>query len=131
MVHIFDTDSGRELGPLHHADPIKWISGLAWHPNGRLLASGCDDRKIHVWDVGRCAELMAPWVGHPGLGILLPYNHAGDRLVSADWTGQTRLWDAGTGRMILGYGAVAFQQTQDDRLYSASSMSTAARSWRR
>ena len=26
-------------------------SGLAWHPSGQLLAVGCDDRLIYLWDV--------------------------------------------------------------------------------
>src|SRR5437899_4879620 len=91
--------------------------GLAWHPDGRRLATGCDDRKIHVWDVKTAVEVMPPWTGHTNIGIALAFNHAGDRLVSGDWNGQTRLWDARTGRLLITLASSAgIQFTPHDRL---------------
>jgi serine/threonine protein kinase/WD40 repeat protein len=100
-VRIFNTETGAELPPLRHAEVVTWTSGIAWHPDGKRLASACDDRRIHVWDVGRAMETMAPWTGDSSLGVALSFNQAGDRVVSAGWDGQTRLWDAATGRLML------------------------------
>jgi WD40 repeat protein len=100
-VRLFDTDSGREL-PALRVPGGTWVHSVAWHPDGRRLAAGCNDCKIHVWDAETTAEVMPPWADPVvGDGMLVRFNHAGDRLVSADWAGQTGLWDAGSGRLLL------------------------------
>jgi WD40 repeat protein len=109
--------TGRELVPLRHAEGITWTTGLAWHPDGRRLATACNDRKIHLWDAESANEVMAPWAGHSADGIGLGFNHAGDRLVSTDWGGQTRLWDVATGRLLLtAPNSLGLQFSSDDRL---------------
>jgi serine/threonine protein kinase/WD40 repeat protein len=100
-VRIFDVDRGKELAPLRHPPQVIWTTGLAWHPDGRRLATACGDCKIYLWDVETAAQRTLPWEGHTCAGISLAFNHAGDRLVSHDWTGRTRLWDAVTGRLLL------------------------------
>src|SRR5262245_56003200 len=94
-----------------HAPPVATVHGVAWHPDGRHLATGCDDNKIHVWDTESAAEVMAPWEGHIDNGISLAFNRTGDRLASTDWGGQFHLWDATTGQLLLtmpGSGLVQF-----------------------
>jgi WD40 repeat protein len=60
---------------------------------------------------------MPPWTGHTNLGLQVAFNHAGDRLVSNDWSGQTRLWDVTTGRLLLTMpGNFGLQFSPDDRL---------------
>jgi WD40 repeat protein len=88
-VRLFDTAGGREFPPLR-SPAVTWIHSVAWHPDGRRLAAGCNDRKIHVWDAETAAEVMSPWADPVvGDGMRVRFNHAGDRLVSADWDGQT------------------------------------------
>jgi WD40 repeat protein len=101
VVRLFDVDTGRELPPLRHPDTVSWIAGLAWHPDGRHLATGGNDIQIRYWDADAPAEVRAPWEGHRAYGVFLAFNHAGDRLVSADWGGQPQLWDADSGRLLL------------------------------
>ncbi len=101
-VRFFDVgDPRKELPPLHHGPEVTWTSGLAWHPGGRRLATSGDDRKIHLWDVDRQAEVTAPWEGGLQGGSTLRFTATGDRLVSNDWSRQARLWDAATGRLLL------------------------------
>src|SRR5262249_20065572 len=38
-VRLFDVDRGTEDRPLRHGPGVSWISGLAWHPDGRRLAT--------------------------------------------------------------------------------------------
>jgi serine/threonine protein kinase/WD40 repeat protein len=100
-VRIFDIDQGQERKPLRHPPEVTWTTGLAWHPGGRRLATSCGDGKIYLWEVESAALRTLPWEVHPTAGFYLAFNHAGDRLVSEDWTEHTRLWDAVTGRLLL------------------------------
>jgi len=61
-VHIVDLETGAERAPLHH--PTNIVS-LAWGDGGRLLAAGCDDGNIYVWDVPG-HRLQAVLEGHQG-----------------------------------------------------------------
>src|SRR5262249_46094240 len=100
-VRLFDVDTDRELPPLRHPQAVTHIWSVAWHPHGPRLATGCNDFKIYLWDADAAREVIPPWEGHTSEGITLAFNHAGDRLVSNEWGGQTRLWDATTGRLQL------------------------------
>jgi eukaryotic-like serine/threonine-protein kinase len=130
-VQLFDADTGRELAALRQPAPVSYIFSVAWHPDGRRLAAGCNDRKIHLWDTETATEVMSPWTGHTADGIRVAFNHAGDRLVSLDWGGQTRLWDAATGRMLLTMpGAFGLQFSPDDRLLGPATSGNKIRLWR-
>jgi serine/threonine protein kinase/WD40 repeat protein len=116
-VRIFDIDQGQERTPLRHPKSVGWTTGLAWHPDGRRLATACGDFKIYLWDVETATQRTLPWEGHTCAGIYLAFNHAGDRLVSNDWTGRTRLWDAVTGRLLLSSSDLAgWRFNRDDTL---------------
>jgi WD40 repeat protein len=126
-VQLFDTDTGKELPALPHP---AGVHSLSWHPDGRRLATGCYDRKIHVWDTKTATEVMSPWTGHTSDGIQVAFNHAGDRLVSRDWVSPPRLWDAATGRTLLTLPGFGIQFSSDDRLLGPASSSNKAALWR-
>jgi len=115
-VRIFDVDTGRELPPLRHSEEIRKIYGLAWHPDGRRLAVGCEGRKIHIWNTESATEVMSPLGGHADDGILVTFNHVGDRLVSSDWSGQICLWDTVSGSLMLTTSGFVVQFSADDGL---------------
>jgi serine/threonine protein kinase/WD40 repeat protein len=100
-IRLIDVNSGKELPALRNAKIDSWMHGLAWHPEGRLLAATSEDKKIHVWDTQAAAEVMPPLEGHAGSGINMAFNHQGDRLLSSSWDRQTYLWDPVTGRLLL------------------------------
>ena len=115
-VRIFDATTGQEHKPLRHSPGSSWASGLAWHPDGRRIATSCDTQ-IFLWDAATATPLTLPWEGHTTQGIHLAFNHAGDRVVSTDWGGETRLWDAVTGRLLLrSPGYVGLRFSRDDKL---------------
>ena len=110
-VQLFDTDTGKELPGLPHPAAVTYLS---WHPDGHRLATGCNDRKIHLWDTQTATEVMSPWTGHTSDGLVVAFNHKGDRLASNDWVGQPRLWDTVSGRTLLTLPGVGFQFSSND-----------------
>ncbi len=131
-IVVLDGASGREARRLRPANKdVTQVSSLAWHPGGRRLAAACNDFRIHVWDVEAGREAMAPWGGQFDWGIRIGFNHAGDRLVSYDWSRQTRLWDANTGRLLLTLpGCVTPQFSADDTLMGPQRLGGRVRLWR-
>ncbi len=89
-------------GTVHHRLPHPgYVYGIAWRPDGRRLAVGCGDKLIYFWDPADGRQATAPWKGGIASGIRLSFNEAGDRLMSTDWAGILRLWDARTGRDLI------------------------------
>ncbi|MGH7138824.1 MAG: hypothetical protein ACREHD_24010, partial [Pirellulales bacterium] len=65
--------------------------------------------------------VVPPLDGHKQDAVIMRFNHAGDRLVSNDWAGILRLWDARTGRQLLTQPAIGtcLAFSRDDRMLAA------------
>jgi WD40 repeat protein len=115
-VQVYDLDSGRVLSTLEHPEGVQ---AVAWHPEGRLLATGCNDHRIYLWDMAGSGmagqgkpELRgtqagpgtppAPRVleGHTWEVHNLAFDAGGDWLVSFGWDMTLRLWDVATRRQL-------------------------------
>jgi WD40 repeat protein len=70
--------------------------GLAFHPNGRLLAAASLVRKVRVWDA-RTGRLVRELAGHDDTVNCVAYSPDGRYLVSAADDYTVRLWDADSG----------------------------------
>jgi WD40 repeat protein len=97
-VLIADLDSGKVVRTL--AGHAGGLHGLAWHPDGRLLAVGCDDYHVHLWDADRGTK-RAVLKGHQAEAVHVTFNNHGDLLASQSWDGTTRLWDPWTGQALV------------------------------
>jgi serine/threonine protein kinase/WD40 repeat protein len=128
-VLLFDVDSGAELPALRPPPGVTWTYEVAWHPDGRRLAAGCNDQKIHIWDTQTGTEVMPPLVGRAD-GSVVAFNHAGDRLVSTDWSGVAHVWDTATGRLLLTAPAFYWHCSPTDRLHGYSFEGTKVKLWR-
>jgi WD40 repeat protein len=123
-LRLLNVDTGTmvEVGP-KVAGGHSWV---AWHPEGRLLAVGGEmDCKIYLWDVP-AGRLVMPLEDHKSRGVVMRFNHAGDRLLSTDWTGAGHLWDTRSGRLLLtrpGFW-VNLHFSPDDRLVGTGSGGT-------
>jgi serine/threonine protein kinase len=94
-----DVETGKVVAKEAGPGGCRW---LAWHPEGRLLAVVSDAKhQITIWDTQTLQPALPPLKGHRNAGIVLRFNHAGDLLLSNDWSGVWRLWDVRTGKQLL------------------------------
>jgi tetratricopeptide (TPR) repeat protein len=54
-----------------------------------------------LWDTETGRQLTPPWLGLINDGVSVTFDSTGDRLLSLDWSGILRMWDAGTGRELF------------------------------
>lgn len=72
-----------------------WTRALSFSPDGKMLASGCDDRTVHLWDVstGQRHQVLP---GHAGWILFVAFSRDGKFLASSSEDKTIKLWDLGT-----------------------------------
>jgi WD40 repeat protein len=70
--------------------------GISYSPDGKLIASGCDDHSVRVWDADAGIQLLT-LSGHAGKVSCVSFSPAGEILASASHDQSVKLWDAKTG----------------------------------
>jgi serine/threonine protein kinase/WD40 repeat protein len=96
QVEVRDVSSGQLLYALSHPAGVQ---AVAWQPEGRLLATGCDDRRIYLWD-GVNGGRRGVLEGHSWEVHDLAFSQGGDRLASFGWDMTLRLWEVATGKPL-------------------------------
>jgi small GTP-binding protein len=81
---------------------VGFVIGLAWSPNGRILASCSEDGMIWLWNVAN-KRVLHKLRGHSDRIEGFAWSSDGKRLCSSSWDCTVRLWNAETGKEIRKY----------------------------
>jgi serine/threonine protein kinase/WD40 repeat protein len=115
-VEVRDAATGQVQRSLPHPEGG---GNLAWHPDGRTLATCSDDeRLIRLWDVAS-GQLLRVLKGHKTAGIRCAFSRTGDRLLSNDWSRVLRVWEPSLGKQLLSFPAAGYnflRVSPDDRV---------------
>ncbi|MCL2805524.1 MAG: caspase family protein [Treponema sp.] len=96
QLKIWNADTGVELyslsySPIAAHGNLNFVQGLAFHPNGVLLAAASSDKAIRIWDV-TTGRQTASLSGH-AVGVAdLAFNRDGSVLVSCAQDLTARVW---------------------------------------
>ena len=73
-----------------------WVRGVAFNPDGTLLASASVDSAVRIWDpvFGRCTKTLK---GHTDAVMAVAFSPHHKLLASAGWDNTIRLWDPASG----------------------------------
>ena len=123
-------DVPRLAQSLTHAERVR---GVAFSPDGRLLASCCDDKTVRLWDPAT-GEQRRTLTGHTGSDMGVAFSPDGRLLASCSRDKTVRLWDPATGeqrRTLTGHKnfvrGVAF--SPDGRLLASCCDDKTVRLW--
>jgi WD40 repeat protein len=85
----------------HLGGHVDEITALAFSRDGKILATGSQDKTIKLWEV-KSGRLLDTLSGHTGEVSSLAFSHDGKYLVSCgwgkDWT--IKLWELPTGKLL-------------------------------
>ena len=135
IIHLWHWATGkRERSLMGHNNAV---SALAFHPQGKVLASGSNDCTICLWDLDSSEDppAVTPLQGHHMSVSALAFSPDGDRLVSSSDDGTVRVWQVATGeciRILNGHrqgsiSAVAF--SADNRTIASGSLDCTIQLW--
>ena len=83
------------------------VFGLAYSPDGSLIATASRDTTIRLWD-GRTAEYKKTLRGHTGEVDTVAFSPDGLTLVSGSSDDTIRLWDVATGTTKLQFNGLSY-----------------------
>ena len=92
------------------------LTSLAWCIDGRLLAAGCEDGRVVIWDAAT-GEKQSEFRGHQETVVSVGFSRSGGLLASSSWDEHFRLWDVATGSVLLTSAGWSYQLSfsPDDR----------------
>jgi WD40 repeat protein len=76
----------------------KAVTGLAFSPDGKVLATGSDDQKIRIWDMSSGNEVHE--LGPVGLHMHLAFSPDGSLLIAGAGNGMITIVDTSTWTQI-------------------------------
>ncbi len=111
------------------------VYGLAFSPDGRLLASASADGTVHIWEAETAKSLYGPLTGHEDWVLSVGFSADGNQLASTGADSKIIFWDATSGEYLseLDSGHTNWVRSitfsSDGRYFATGSMDQTIRLW--
>ncbi|KAJ7443875.1 WD40-repeat-containing domain protein, partial [Mycena latifolia] len=76
------------------------IRSVRFSPDGRLLATGAEDKIVRIWDIAK-KRILRVFEGHTQEIYALDFSRDGRRLVSGSGDRTARVWDVESGACVV------------------------------
>ena len=135
-AQIFDVHTGRQVCELVDDSVPKegdlYIRSVCFSPDGKMLATGAEDKKIRVWDIER-KTIRNVFDGHEQDIYSLDFARNGRNIASGSGDKTVRLWDieANAQTLVLQIedGVTTVAISPDGRFVAAGSLDKSVRVW--
>jgi WD40 repeat protein/transcriptional regulator with XRE-family HTH domain len=99
LVRIWSLQSDSEIQMLAHPSPL---CSVAWSPDGRLIASGDFEGRIHIWNVETRQPILSMQTQerHNKWIPTLAFAPTGNMLASGSGDGTIKLWEVTSGHLL-------------------------------
>jgi WD40 repeat protein len=94
-IKLWDPDTGECLLTL--SGPTRFVTALAFSPDGQWLASAGPDKEVCLWDVATGRQVRS-FAGQASKLVGLAFSGDGRRLVGAERDNRVWVWDSATGQ---------------------------------
>lgn len=103
MVQLWEVRSGKELRqlglPFEDVNKVQYVNAVAFSTDGKILASGCSDGFLRLWDPATGKERKA-WRASDDYIKRIALSPDGKLLASSDKDGAVRIWGLATAREL-------------------------------
>ncbi|KDR80404.1 hypothetical protein GALMADRAFT_136894 [Galerina marginata CBS 339.88] len=142
-AQIFDVHTGQKVCVVEDETAPKdgdlYIRSVRFSPDGKLLATGAEDRKIRVWDIAK-RRVRHVFDGHQQEIYSLDFSRDGRHIVSGSGDKTMRIWNvqdnscrtitiSDTDSLNNDAGVTSVAISPDGALVAAGSLDTVVRIW--
>lgn len=136
-AQIFDARDGRKVCELldesvQDKEGDLYIRSVCFSPDGKLLATGAEDKKIRVWDI-ESKRIRTTFDGHEQDIYSLDFSRTGRLIASGSGDKTVRLWDIESNQQVMVLsiedGVTTVAMSPDGRFVAAGSLDKSVRVW--